>query len=108
MEIVVTVPKREIDNFEKELVEIAADPELFKHFKLSKEPKKINVVEKIYFVVNGSVKYRANVYGFTKKGFTCHSTGRQQRGKFVICDDFFEVEEKIEVRGFQGFRYKWW
>ena len=38
----------------------------------------------------------------------CEVTGRTWEGKFVYMNDLRYENLPFEVKGFQGFRYKWW
>lgn len=43
------------------------------------------------------------------KSRKCEVTNRIWKGKCILCLDDFRYEKlDIEVKGFQGFRYKWW
>ena len=109
-DIVVTIPKREIKSFEKELIDLEKDDSLLKYYKVSSKPTKLKVGDSIYFCLNNKIRFKADVEDLDYiEMFRCETTGRQwESGTHVICNNFSPVEDGQVIKGFQGFRYKWW
>lgn len=122
MDIVVTIPKSEYANNDKErhvqktLKNYTGDS----YFGFRVFPTKPNVAvgERIYFVRDGMVSYSKEIFEVSGKivglgngiELVCDVTGRTWKGK---CAVYFknERDEKhlnILCKGFQGYRYKWW
>lgn len=109
-DIVVTIPKSEYENFELEKKDLLEN-DLQAFWTLSKCPRRSKIGDKIYFVKDNKISYCMTVVDtkFNSEA-QCHTTGRNWKGKFqLILDNFEELDNKIDnVRGFQGFRYRWW
>ncbi|MED4904111.1 hypothetical protein [Parageobacillus thermoglucosidasius] len=111
MDIVVTIPKSEYANDEAETRDYLANPENMEQFwTLSKRPKKLNIGDRVFFVKHGRIESSMRVTRIKDDATTvCETTGRVWSGKCQIFMDDLRMEHlDIRVRGFQGFRYRWW
>ena len=111
MDIVVTIPKNEYKNDEAETRDYLGDIEHIEQFwTLNKRPKKLNVGDRVFFVKNGCIESSMRVTRIETDSTTmCETTGRVWSGKCQIFMDDLRIEQlDIQVRGFQGFRYRWW
>ena len=109
MDIVVTIPKSEYRNNDLEDKDIKENGyEAF--WTLSKIPLKLNVGDRIYFVKNNKIYSSMKVNEVLKNNkATCETTGKEWSGNYqIFMNDFQEENINIKVKGFQGFRYKWW
>lgn len=78
---------------------------------LAKTPKKLNIGERVYFVKNQQIESSMKIIAIeTSTTKTCETTGRVWRGGCQITMDDLqdETDMHLKVKGFQGFRYKWW
>ncbi|PPA70051.1 hypothetical protein [Jeotgalibacillus proteolyticus] len=108
MDIVVTIPKSEYHNDELESVHMKEEG-LLQFWTLSKVPKRLAAGDRIYFVKNQQVESSMRVIDIkTDSSMQCETTGRTWSGKCQIVMDDLREEELLNVRGFQGFRYRWW
>lgn len=108
MDIVVTIPKNEVSNFEQEISDMHNDSDLIKKYKLARYPKQLSISDYIYFVCNQAVQYKARVTGIDSESFECETSGRKWAGCFVNCQEIEKIQENTFIDGFQGFRYRWW
>jgi len=95
MDIVLTVPKSHYKRHDDILLSLL-DGSHFMYWTFKRRPK-IEVGEYVHFVRNGRVEYFLTVIG--KRGY---------RQDTLYLDNPQWHDRIIEVRGFQGFRYKWW
>ena len=103
MDIIVTVPKSEIEHFWEETDEIF-DQEFWN---IGKVPRKLEIGDYIYFVVEGKCVARAKVNHIEDNNEQqCEWTDRFWSGCQIFWnkEDFEEIEP-FEYKGFQGFRY---
>lgn len=108
MDIVVTIPKSEYANDDLETKDME-ERDLVQFWTLSKTPKQLQVGDRVYFVKNKRIESSMRVIEISKKGQEdCETTGRTWSGNCIIYMDDLRQENIEEVRGFQGFRYKWW
>lgn len=107
MDIVVTIPKSEYANDDLETsVYEQGDYEQF--WQLRNRPKQLNIGDRVYFVKNGQLESSMRVTRIEKDAAaTCDVTNRTWRGCLVYMDDL-QIENGMKVKGFQGFRYRWW
>jgi hypothetical protein len=109
MDIVVTIPKSEYQNDERENKFMQESTDVIQFWKFSKLPKNIKVGDRIYFVKNNRIPYSMRIREISKNDWEqCTTTGRVWEGNLIFIDDLRVEEIDIPCRGFQGFRYKWW
>ena len=104
-DIIITIPKSiKWDDYEKEIKAV----EDFTHvinFKVNHFPK-TNVGSKCYLVYDGNIIGWMKIVGMSEKDFTCTTTGKEWKGKFIERSGPFNKINPIPMKGFQGFRYK--
>jgi hypothetical protein len=103
-DIIITIPKSiSWDNYVKELKK-AEDGEIM-NFKVNAYPKTCKGC-KCYLVYDGYIRGYMIISGLSEKEFTCTTTNKQWKGKFVErTGKFFKLDKPIKMKGFQGFRY---
>ena len=106
MDIVVTVPKREYktDAAEDELLALG---ESGAFWAMNRRPL-LSPGERVYFVKEGKITTSMKVDRIESGEAQCDLTGRTWPGKCIIHMTDLRTEEPIEVKGFRGFRYRWW
>jgi hypothetical protein len=107
MDIVVTVPKRELDNLKKEdefIADNGADT-CIQYWAIGRKPSNLKMKDRVYFVENGEIKYYHTFLGYAKDPI-CEVTGRTWNGLNLIlkCPEVV-LKTTIPMKGFQGFRY---
>lgn len=110
MDIVITIPKKEIRNFKREVQQMR-DHDLTKRYKVSNIPTMLDPGDTIFFLLDGEVCYKGEFIQSVKSSmFSCQTTRRDWSGLFLECAEIIECDEpeRIKQRGFQGFRYTWW
>lgn len=76
------------------------------NFKVSSFPTKVTVGDKCYLVHRGKIKGWMTITGFSEKEFTCTTTGKRYKGKFIErSGKFHYLDDEIPYTGFQGYRY---
>jgi hypothetical protein len=107
MDIVVTIPKSEYANDDKE----TSDTQIHGYdqfWTLSKVPKRLNIGDRVYFVKHGRIDSSMRVKRIQAQSQTqCETTGRTWNGVQLFMNDMRD-EDIGSAKGFQGFRYKWW
>jgi hypothetical protein len=108
MDIVVTIPKNEYTNDDKENDDIKNGSNAF--WTLSKKPTKLLIGDRVYFVKNKSIQSSMKVIDIlTNSQMQCDTTDRTWIGNCqIVMDDFREENLPKHIKGFQGFRYRWW
>ena len=106
MDIIVTLPKQEHKNFEKELPRILNGE--FKVWLLHTKPRKLSTEERVYIVKNGQVFASMKVVDIVENSsIQCSTTQREFAAKYLLyLNDYREEEMDIKIRGFRGFRYR--
>lgn len=110
MDIVVTIPRSEYANDALETEEMYAFG-YNQFWTLSRTPKKLCMGERIYFVKRGQIESSMRVIAVEENATKrCETTGRLWQGGCLITLDELRDETNLQlnVKGFQGFRYKWW
>jgi hypothetical protein len=107
MDIVVTIPKSEYKNDEIETKDMINN-NLRQFWKFNKPPKKLEVGDRMYFVKNNKIESSMRVLDIELTSETCYTTGRIWTGWLVYMDNLKYENFDIKVKGFQGFRYRWW
>lgn len=115
MDIVVTIPRNEYINDEIETKWFTKNVGTYQFWTLNKVPRKLKIGDRVYFVKNNKIESSMNVfqieYAEPCKFIVedCYVTGRQWKGKCILYMNDLRYENfDFEVRGFQGFRYRWW
>lgn len=122
MDIVVTIPKSEYINNDKErktqkALRSLTNEEYFGFRVFNRKPN-VQAGDRIYFVRDNIVSYSKEIFDVAgsvcnlQNGLeiVCDVTGRTWNGK---CAVYFRNERdesylNIQCKWFQGFRYKWW
>ncbi|PLS18959.1 hypothetical protein CVD28_00735 [Bacillus sp. M6-12] len=110
MDIVVTIPKSEYLNDDKESKHMKEE-DLVQFWTLNRSPKNISVGDRVYFVKNGEIESSMEIMEIEKdSSMTCLTTDRTWTGSCQLVLDDLQDEHHlgIHVKGFQGFRYRWW
>ena len=111
MDIVVTIPKTEYDNNILERKAQNENPDMYGFRVFHRMPKKLNIEDRIYFVRGGKVAYSKVIFEIEEREeYFCEVTLTGWYGKYVIKfrDERNEKHLNIKIKGFQGFRYRWW
>ncbi len=110
MDIVVTIPKREYNNDDLETKFLEDNPDAIQWWSMGRTPKKVKIGDRIYFVKNKKIDSSMKIInielGSNKYCEVTHRTW--DKGCNIIIDDLRDETFDFEVKGFQGFRYKWW
>lgn len=107
MDIVVTIPKSEYENDDKELQEYLLSKNVVMFWTLPATPKQLQVGHRIYFVKDNRIERSMRLIEIkTNSNMTCETTGRKWSGKCqLVMDDLRKESFGKRVKGFQGFRY---
>lgn len=109
MDIVVTIPRTEYKNDDMENKFIKDNDNAYSFWTLSKIPKKLEVGDRVYFVKNNRIDSSMEFYMSEVNAENyCEVTNRSWQGCTLYMHDRRKENLDIEVKGFQGFRYKWW
>lgn len=105
-DIIITLPKEtRWEDYEKEL-EAVKDGKEVMNFKVGSFPNQTSVGSKCYLAHQGVIKGWMEIVGLSEKEFTCSTTGREWKGKFIErSGKFHKIDPPIPMKGFQGFRY---
>ena len=104
-DIVITIPSTiSWADYQKELNAVK-DYSQVMNFKVSNFPKKTKVGSKCYLCYKGYVIGWMKIVGMEEKEFTCTTSGKQYKGKFILRSGPFNKIAPIKMTGFQGFRY---
>jgi len=106
MDIVVTIPKTEISNTEKENKFAEKHKgNAVQFFKVSRKPTKLNVGNKVYICKNGVIDHYHKFLGF-KDNMKCDVTNRVWDGVNLMLEyPPIKMENPIKAKGFRGFKY---
>lgn len=104
--IIITLPSSESwEKYEQELNKVKNYKSVL-NFKVHNFPKGIHKGDKCYLVYRGWIRGWMEIVGFSEKDFDCTTTGKTWKGKFIErSGPFHYIEEKLPMKGFQGFRY---
>lgn len=104
-DIVITIPSTiNWKDYEKELKAVE-DYSQVMNFKVSNFPKKTKIGNKCYLCYKGQIIGWMKIVGMEEKEFTCTTSGKQYKGKFILRSGPFNKISPIKMTGFQGFRY---
>lgn len=108
MDIVIAIPKSEYLNDDIETEDMMKN-DLIQFWTLYRKPKKLNIGDRVYFIKNNKIESSMRVINIIENSTTkCLTTGRVWKGVQIFMDDLRYENIDISVKGFQGFRYKWW
>mgnify|MGYP001770562991 CR=1 FL=1 len=108
IDIVVTIPKSEYENDDRETQDML-EKDLVQFWTLSKVPRKLKIDDRVYFVKNEKIESSMRVVDIIGNStMTCETTGRTWSGKCQIIMDDLREENIPNIKGFRGFRYRWW
>jgi hypothetical protein len=108
MDIVVTIPRKEYENDDNETEFLNNNPDAYQFWTLGKVPKKLNLWDRVYFIKNNKIESSMRFIYDEMSSNHCVVTDRNWYGYIIFMDDLREENLPFEVKGFQGFRYKWW
>lgn len=109
MDICVTIPKKEYKNDDLENAFLSRNNEAYSFWILKKIPKRLEIGDKMYFVKNNEIDSSMEVYDIDKDAKNyCEVTKRTWQGCTIYMHNRREENLDIQVKGFQGFRYRWW
>lgn len=108
MDIVVTIPKSEYQNDDKETEFLLNNPDAYQFWVLNKRPKKLEIGDRVYFVKNNKVESSMEFYMDEITENRCEVTGRTWKGYTLYLHELRTEYLPFVVKGFQGFRYRWW
>lgn len=110
MDIVLTIPKSEYKHDDLETEYFKENKDAFQFWSLSRKPKKLNIGDRVYFVKNNKIDSSMKVFDVKKHStMKCEVTNRVWTREYqIFMNDLKSENINIEVKGFQGFRYKWW
>lgn len=109
IDIVVTIPKSEYKNDDKETKYFLKNQEdTCQFWTMNRVPKKLQLGDRIYFVKNNKIESSMRFIYDDRGSNHCVVTNRDWYGYTIFMDDLRYEDLPFEVKGFQGFRYKWW
>jgi hypothetical protein len=110
MDIVLTIPKSEYKHDDLETKYLKENKDAFQFWTLSRKPTKLNIGDRVYFVKNNKIDSSMEVFNIKKHStIKCEVTDRVWSGEYqIFMNDLREENLDFEVKGFQGFRYRWW
>jgi|ERR1039458_6199952 hypothetical protein len=104
-DIVITIPASiDWSEYKKE-IDTVKDGSNVMNFKISNFPKRTKEGCKCYLCYKGNIIGWMKIVGMREKEFTCSTTGKKFKGKFIERSGTFNYIEPIQMKGFQGFRY---
>lgn len=104
--LIITLPATtKWEDYEQELRKVANYKNVL-NFKVHAFPTGVSKGDRCYLVHNGKIMGWMEIVGFSEKSFTCSTTKKQWKGKFIErSGPFHYLEEDIPYKGFQGYRY---
>lgn len=109
MDIAVTIPKKEYNNDDLE-TEYLTKYNGYQFWTMSRIPRKLKEGDRVYFVRENRIESSMKVFYIKYDTIEiCEVTRRAWTGKCILClCDLRKENINLSVKGFQGFRYKWW
>lgn len=109
MDIVVTIPRKEYKNDDLE-TEYLIKHNAYQFWTMNRIPKKLKEGDRVYFVKDNKIESSMEVFNIEYDTENkCEVTGRTWKGKCTLClCDLRKESIDFEIKGSQGFRYKWW
>lgn len=103
-DIIITIPRSiSWDEYQKEL-DAVKDGSSVMNFKVNHFPK-TDIGSRCYLLYDGAIRGWMEIVGLSEDDFTCSTTGKKWKGKFIQRSGPFHKIEPIPMKGFQGFRY---
>lgn len=104
-DIVITLPSTiKWEDYKKEL-NLVEDYSNVMNFKVPFFPKKTKIGDKCYLCYRGNIIGWMEIVDMQEKEFTCSTTGKNFKGKFIVRSGPFHKIVPIQMKGFQGFKY---
>lgn len=104
-DIIITIPASiDWNTYQKE-IDLVKDYSNVMNFKVPSFPKRTAVGNKCYLCYKGSIIGWMEIVGMQEKEFTCSTTGKRFKGKFIMRSGPFNKIIPIKMKGFQGYRY---
>lgn len=107
MDIIVTTPKKEMENAALEAKTVKEEGHGYYFRSLSSWPKKLNASSRIFYVEDGYVRGFCPIKSVECGGKICELTNRNWIGAVSIIMDAQKWQwiKPIPMKGFQGWRY---
>jgi hypothetical protein len=104
-DIIITIPAN-IDwkTYTQELNKVK-DYKNVMNFKVPNFPVHSGKGKKCFLNYNGNIIGWMEIVGFSEEEFTCSTTGRKWKGKFIQRAGPFHPINPIPMKGFRGFKY---
>lgn len=104
-DIVITIPKKiKWEEYQKELDKVKDEKEVL-NFKVTHLPKDTSKGRRCYIVYNDNIIGWMKISGLVEQEFTCSTTGKNWKGKFIQRTGKLNKINPIPMKGFRGFRY---
>jgi hypothetical protein len=108
MDVVVTIPRSVYKNDDQETIDMQENS-LIQFWTFRRLPAKLNVGDRIYFIKNNHIESSMRIIEISQSSTNqCQTTGRVWEGHIVYMDDLRYENLNINIKGFMGFRYRWW
>jgi len=105
LDILVTVPKTEIENTEKENAFCQLYGDAVQFWAIPRKPKNLNIGDRVYFIKNGFIVNYNIFIGFVYDP-VCEVTGRVWRGlNLLLKCPAITLNNPIKKSSFRGFHY---
>jgi len=111
MDIIVTVPKKELKNVDAEekwshdLTE-KQRKSAFCFWSMNRRPKRLEPGDRVYFIQNGFIVNSNEFLRYEEEGEYCEVTDRYWKGPILVMDiTSIPLKKPVPMKGFQGFRY---
>ena len=112
IDIVVTIPKSEYKNDDLETEFFMSNKDAYQFWALSKVPKNLEIGDRVYFVKYNKIDSSMKIFDInfdSKISEKCELTVRVWDVSCILyLNDLRDEKLGIKIKGFQGFRYKWW
>lgn len=109
MDIVVTLPKSEYETSTQEdkyaVKQITDGKQVYQYWSIGRKPKALMPGDRVYFIENGHIVYYHKFLKYTDNA-KCKVTNRVWKGVNLVIDyPPVKLDNPIQMKGFQGFRY---
>ena len=111
MDIVITIPKSEYGNIDKEIEWAQGLPiedlrGTTKNWTVGRFPTKIEDGDRCYFIKDGQIVHYREIIGLDETSFTCEVTNRDWSGPMLELSPIpIALNEPVPMKGFRGWRY---
>lgn len=104
MDIIVTIPKTELENIQQERAFADQSEDAVQYWSVGRKAQNLNVGDRVYFIENGQITNYQVFLGYVYNP-VCEVTGRTWPGLNLLlkCPSIFI--KPVAKKGFQGFRY---